>query len=157
MCPTLAHCETMKCRSESRRELVMANVLLPAAFYCQNVASRFYSSGFSDSQPEKNNVASAVVQHNRVFLRKICKKSLFVMFLVFPARKWGILVQLELQTNWLLSQKKMLSWYFPCKRDSWENIYCLQFAVWFDLCKACYEEWHPPEYIAMYSGGCHSS
>ena len=89
MCPTLAHCETMKCRSESRRELVMANVLLPAAFYCQNVASRFYSSGFSDSQLEKNNVASTAVQHNRVFLRKICKKSLFVMFLGFPARKWG--------------------------------------------------------------------
>ena len=87
----------------------MANVLLPAAFYCQNVASRFYSSGFSDSQPEKNNVASAVVQHSRVFLRKICKKSLFVMFLGFPARKRGILVQLELQTNCLLRQKKKLS------------------------------------------------
>ena len=28
------------------------------------------------------------------------------MFLGFPARKWGILVQLELQTNCLLRQKK---------------------------------------------------
>ena len=41
----------MRWKSLSKTELVMVYVLLPSAFYCRNVASRFYSSCFSDSDP----------------------------------------------------------------------------------------------------------